>query len=128
MEPVKEEQRTARKHRNTKFLIVTVGVPVLVTLIHITAGQVSNNPLGVIITITDGILFSHLALFLYERYVEHKLPIANQEEIIQMRFELDLIKEILDDAGLSDMHEIEVTASIEREVLQTIINEEAEEG
>ena len=126
MEPVKEERKIARKHRITKFLIVTVGVPVLVTLLHVIAGQVSSNPIGIIGTITDGVLFSHLALFLYERYIEHKFPVNNQEEVILMRLELNQIKTILDDAGLSDMNEITVNASVEREVLQTIIDEEGE--
>lgn len=125
---IKDQKKELRKHKINKVALVTIVVPILVTAIHYTLGILSNNPGGVMITITDGVLFSHLTLYLYERYVEHKYPVDNQEEVIQLRFELDQVIAVLEEAGLSERNEIEVYASVEREVVNTIIEISEEQG
>lgn len=127
MEPIQDERKRNKKHKIIKVLLVTVVVPLLVTSIHALAGNFSQNPYGIVTTITDGILFSHVMLFLYERHIEHRYPspTKNKEEIIKMKFEIEQIKQVLDDAGITGKSEIEVIATVNREVVQSILNEGA---
>lgn len=128
MEPIQDEKKRNRRHKITKVLLVTVVVPIMVTALHTLAGNFSQNPYGIITTITDGILFSHVLLFIYEKHIEHRYPnpSKNKEEILKMKFEIEQIKQVLDDAGITGKSEIEVTATVNREVIQTILNEKAE--
>lgn len=127
MEPIQDERKRNKKHKIIKVLLVTIVVPLMVTSIHALAGNFSQNPYGIVTTITDGILFSHVMLFLYERHIEHRYPnpVKNKEELVKMKFEIEQIKQVLDTAGITGKSELEVTAMVNREVTQSILNDNA---
>lgn len=116
---------TKRKHRLIKTALIIILVPILLMSVRIFAVNFSDEPLRFVVQLTEGILFTYLITYLYEKYFENKPSPAEratvlEEDVKKMKYEVEQIKLVLSEHGLLDIDEVTVTASIQRDIADTI--------
>lgn len=124
---------TKRKHRLIKTALIIVLVPMLLMAVRTFAINFSDEPMRFVVQLTEGILFTYLITYLYEKYVENKPSPAEratvlEEDVKKMKYEVEQIKMVLSEQGLLDIDEVTVTASIQRDIAETIEYLEDEEN
>lgn len=113
------KKSTKWRHIFAKGILIIVLVPTLVAMIRFVAYSFFPHPDEFIYTFVEGVLFTHLVLVTYERFVEHKADYSDRE-IRKLKYEVEEIKIALEEEGIKDVSELEVNASVQKDIEETI--------
>lgn len=120
---------TKRREVSMKMFMVVVFVPTTVEALNAIVLRWTSYPALAIANFALGLILSYLILTVYDRvFLKKNVKLRetikeNKEDIDQVRFELEEIKDVLSEEGLIDTNELEVTASVKKGVTNEIEEE-----
>lgn len=121
-----------KKHRIIKVILIVVLVPLFLAIVSYVSSKLTSNPLNTTLYLTEGLLFTHMILTIYDRYFEgapqlDKRVAEAEEQLEKIKYEVDEIKLVLIEQGYKDPGEITVSASVQRDINETKEEESHEE-